>query len=268
MDRAVSVRLGLQDRFAPGAAVRERFEAARRFGFDALEISLDPLVAARDAIRDRVAVAAITGGYRGWLIDPEVEQRRAAREDLGHLVGLAGELGCGCVVVPIWGRTRHLPNLGTGRTRDEDETLFVEALGELARKAERAGSRLYIEPLNRYQNDLCNTIADALRVRDRVGSDAVYVMGDVFHMNIEEDDIAAAFVASGDRLGHVHLADNQRREPGSGGLDLRPVFAALARIAYGGFVSFELATLSGPADVVLPRSASYVRELARDAGLA
>ena len=262
------MRLGLQDRFAPGTTIRERFEAARRFGFDALEISVDPLVAARDAIRDGVSVAAITGGYRGWLIDPDAGQRRAAREDLRQLVELAGALGSGCVVVPIWGRTRHLPNIGTGRTGEEDEALFLEALGELARDAERAGARLYIEPLNRYQNDVCNTLGDALRLRDIVGSDAVYVMGDVFHMNIEEDDIGAAFVASGDRLGHVHLADNQRREPGSGHLDLLTVFAALARIGYAGFVSFELARLSGPADVVLPRSASRVRELARTAGLA
>lgn len=263
----MSLRLGLQDRFAPGATIRERFEAARRFGFDAVEISIDPVAAARDAIRDGVTVAAITGGYRGWLIDPDEERRRSARDDLARLVELAGELGCGCVVVPIWGRTRHLPNIGTGRTREENEAMFVDALGELARHAERAGSRLYIEPLNRYQNDVCNTIAEALRLRDRVGSAAVYVMGDVFHMNIEEDDIGEALVASGGQLGHVHLADNQRREPGSGHLDLRPVFAALARIGYGGFMSFELAQLSGPAEEVLPRSASYVLELARQAGL-
>jgi sugar phosphate isomerase/epimerase len=103
---------------------------------------------------------------------------------------LAGELGTGCVVVPIWGRTRNLPNIGTGRSRDADELIFVEGMRGLASRAERAGAKLYVEPINRYQNDVCVTIADALRLRERIGSTAVFVMGDVFHMNIEEADWA------------------------------------------------------------------------------
>lgn len=262
-----AIGLALQDRFAPGHTLRGRYETARRFGFDALEISIDPLQSSREAVAARVPVAAISGGYRGWLIDPDPAERRAAREDLAELLVIAGELGCGCVVVPIWGRTRHLPNIGTGRSREEDEALFVDALQGLAVVAERAGSRLFVEPLNRYQNDVCLTIADALRLRDRVAVDAVMVMGDVFHMNIEEADLEAALVAAGPRLGHVHLADNQRTEPGTGHLDFGPVFRALKRIAYAGYLSFELARLSGEASVVLPRSVTYVRERMRGAAL-
>jgi len=261
------VRLGLQDRFAPGGSLRDKFEHAREYGFDALELSVDPIASAREALRDRVTVSAICGGYRGWLIDPDADLRRAASEDLAQLVDLAGALGCGCVVVPIWGRTRNLPNIGTGRTRDEDEAIFVEAMSELADRAERAGSRLFIEPINRYQNDVCVTIADALRLRGRIGSPAVWVMGDVFHMNIEEADMGAAIEAAGAQLGHLHLADSNRLEPGKGHLDLAPVFAALARSAYRGFASFELAGLSGDAHDVLPVSAALVREQLHRAGI-
>ena len=264
----MSVRVALQDRFAPGASVREKYERANGFGFDAIEISVDPLRAASEAIRERVPVSAICGGYRGWLIDPDAESRRLARADLTRLLGLAGELGCGCVVVPIWGRTRNLPNIGTGRTREEDEALFVEAMIELAAEAARRGARLFIEPLNRYQNDVCNTIGDALRLRERIASDAVFVMGDAFHMNMEESDLGDPLRAAGRWLGHVHLADNHRLEPGTGHLDLRPMFAALAEIGYQGFASFELARLSGDANVVLPRSVERIRALIGEAGLA
>jgi sugar phosphate isomerase/epimerase len=256
---SAKIRLGLQDRFAPGASVREKFDNARRYGFEGLELSVDPIGAAKDALRDRVVVSAICGGYRGWLIDPDAERRRTAREDLALLVDLAGQLGCGCVVVPIWGRTRNLPDIATGRTRAEDEALFVEAMSELAARAQRAGSRLFIEPINRYQNDVCVTIADALRLRERIGSPAVRVMADVFHMNIEESDLGEAILAAGEWLAHVHLADSNRLEPGKGHLDLRPVFAALGRIGYDGFASFELAALSGDADAVLPRAVEHVR---------
>lgn len=265
---SATIRLGLQDRFAPGTSVREKFENARRFGFDALELSVDPIQAAKDAVRDRVTVSAICGGYRGWLIDPDAERRAAARADLATLVELAGALGCGCVVVPIWGRTRNLPNIGTGRTRAEDEAMFVEAMAELAARAERAGSRLFIEPINRYQNDVCVTIADALRLRERIGSPAVRVMADVFHMNIEEADLGTALLSAGEWLAHVHLADSNRLEPGAGHLDLRPVFAALARLGYDGFASFELAALSGDADAVLPRAVDHVRAAMRAAAAA
>ena len=262
------VRLGLQDRFAPGTNVRERFDSARRLGFDAIELSVDTIASARDALRERIAVSALCGGYRGWLIDPDDSERARALEDLSHFVDLAGELGCGVVVVPIWGRTRNLPNIGTGRSREVDESIFIEAMRALATRAERSGARLFIEPLNRYQNDVCQTVAEALRLRERIGSNAVLVMGDVFHMNIEESDMAAALKDAGRWLGHVHLADNHRREPGTGHLDLRRVFDALASLQYEGYASFELASLSGPADEVLPRSVARVRALMSAAGIA
>ena len=262
------VRLSIQDRLLPGATLRERFDNARRYGFEAIELSEQPFEDAEVALREHIPISAICGGYRGWLVDPDAEKIRLARKDLAHLVSLAGELGTGCVVVPIWGRTRNLPNIGTGRSRDADELIFVEGMRALASRAERAGAQLYIEPINRYQNDLCVTIADALRLRERIGSDAVFVMGDVFHMNIEEGDLGASLESAGARLAYLHLADSQRHEPGRGHLDLIPVFAALARLRYHGYASFELAALSGAADAVLPASVAYVRSKMKEAGLA
>ena len=262
------VRLSIQERLLPGASLRERWDNARRYGFEAIELSQQPFDDGEIALREHIPISAICGGYRGWLIDPDPENIRLARKDLARLVALAGELGTGCVVVPIWGRTRNLPNIGTGRSRDADELIFVEGRRALASRAERAGAKLYVEPINRYQNDVCVTIADALRLRERIGSDAVFVMGDVFHMNIEEADMGASLESAGARLAYMHLADSQRHEPGRGHLDLAPVFAALARLKYTGYASFELAALSGNADAVLPASVTYVRAKMREAGLA
>jgi sugar phosphate isomerase/epimerase len=261
------LRLAIQDRLLPGASLHEKYDSARRYGFEAIELSQQPFEDAEIALREHIPISAICGGYRGWLIDPDPENIRLARKDLARLVALAGELGTGCVVVPIWGRTRHLPNIGTGRARDADELIFVEGMRALASRAERAGARLYVEPINRYQNDLCVTVADALRLRARIGSAAVFVMGDVFHMNIEEADLGAALESAGEWLAYVHLADSQRLEPGRGHLDLVPVFAALKRVGYRGYASFELAALSGEADAVLPASVRYVRSKIAEAGL-
>ncbi|MEX2046284.1 MAG: sugar phosphate isomerase/epimerase family protein [Chloroflexota bacterium] len=261
------LRLSIQDRLLPGATLREKFDNALRYGFEAIELTQQPFEDGEIALREHIPISAICGGYRGWLIDPDPEKIRLARKDLARLVALAGELGTGCVVVPVWGRTRHLPNIGTGRARDADELIFVEGMRALASRAERAGAKLYIEPINRYQNDLCVTIADALRLRERIGSASVFVMGDVFHMNIEEDELGSAIESAGEWLGYVHLADSQRHEPGRGHLNLAPVFSALARLKYRGYASFELSALSGDADAVLPASVAYVRTKIAEAGL-
>jgi sugar phosphate isomerase/epimerase len=262
-------RIGIQERLVPGATLRDKYEAARRFGFDALELSERPAFdEARAAIRERIPVTAIAGGYRGWLIDPDPEKIAAARADIGALLDLAGELGTGIIVVPIWGRTRNLPGIATGRTRDEDEALFFEGLRPLAERAERAGARIFIEPLNRYQNDVCVTVADAIRFRDATASPVVFVVGDTFHMNIEEADMAASLADAGEKLGYVQMADSQRFEPGAGHIDFPSIFSALAGVGYAGDIGLECAALSGDSEVVLPRTAALLRDLIRESELA
>jgi sugar phosphate isomerase/epimerase len=262
-------RLGVQERLVPGASLREKYEAARRFGFDALELSERPAFdEARTAIREGIPVTAIAGGYRGWLIDPDPEQVRAARADIASLLDLAGELATGIVVVPIWGRTRNLPGIATGRTPDEDQALFLEGLGPLAEHAERRGARIFVEPLNRYQNDVCVTIDDALRLRDAIGSPAVFVCADTFHMNIEEADLAASLASAGERLGYLQVADSQRHEPGAGHIDFPRIFEGLAAMGYAGDIGMECAGLSGDPDVVLPRAATLLRDLIRESEVA
>jgi sugar phosphate isomerase/epimerase len=262
-------RLSVQDRLVPGDTLRAKYDTVRRFGFDALELSERPAFEeARTAIREKIPVTAIAGGYRGWLIDPDPDQVNAARTDIAGLLDIAGELGTGIVIVPIWGRTRHLPGIATGRTREDDEALFLEGLRPLAERAEGAGARIFIEPLNRYQNDVCVTIADALRLRDAIDSPAVFVVGDTFHMNIEEADMAASLAEAGERLGYMQMADSQRFEPGAGHIDFTSIFSALAGIGYDGDVALECAALSGDPEIVLPRAAAVLRDLIRESELA
>jgi sugar phosphate isomerase/epimerase len=101
------------------------------------------------------------------------------------------------------------------------------------------GLVIALEALNRYETHLLRTLDDADRLRRMIDSPNVQLMADVFHMNIEEDSIAAALRAHADHIVHVHLADSQRREPGSGHLDFAAVFDALADNAYTGALAME-----------------------------
>lgn len=254
------IRLAIQSRLVPGASLREKRETALRLGFEAIELSGFPMVdLARDAVRERVPVSAICSGHRGWLTDPDPEQVRLAIADIENLLDLGAELDAPLILVPIYGRTRFLPNCQTGRTPQEDEQLFLDGLARVVARAERVGARILLEAINRYENSVSVTLDDALRLRDAIGSPAVQVMADVFHMNIEEADLGAALERAAPYLGYVHLADSQRLEPGRGHLDFDAVFRALARIDYDGYASLEC-NLSGPPEAVLPHSVAYLRE--------
>jgi len=93
--------------------------------------------------------------------------------------------------------------------------------------------------LNRFEGYLLNTCEEAVRFVDEVGEKNVRVMLDTFHMNIEEDDMAEAIRMAGDRLGHFHTGECNRRVPGKGRMPWREIGRALREIGYEGTVCME-----------------------------
>lgn len=116
---------------------------------------------------------------------------------------------------------------------------IVATLKELAAEAEGKGMTLGLEVCNRYETNVLNTTADALRLVDDIGYDNVRVHLDVYHMNIEEDDFVHPVQLAGDRLGYVHIGENHRGYLGSGHVDFSSFFRALAQIQYTGPITFE-----------------------------
>jgi sugar phosphate isomerase/epimerase len=261
------VRLAVQSRLVPGASLREKRERALEYGFDGIELSHFPMIeAAEEAVRDRVPVSAMCSGHRGWFIDPDLAEVAACIEDCKRLLELGAQLDAPLIVVPIYGRTNRLPNSGTGRAPAADEELWLSGLREVTGHAERVGGRLVVEGINRYENSVSVTVADAVRWARAADSLQVRAMADVFHMNIEEADLQASIAEAGDMLAYVHLADSQRLEPGRGHLDFGSIFRGLAEIGYDGWASMEC-HLSGDADEVLPAAVRYVRRRMEEAGL-
>lgn len=254
------IRLAVQSRLVPGDSLAERHDAALSYGFDGIELSGTSMFdMAEEAVRDRVPVTAICGGHRGWPIDPDPEQVAASREDIDRLLDFSAQLEAPLILVPIYGRNRKFPGMGTGRSPEEDDELWREGLRRATDRAESVGGSILVEPINRYENSVCVTVADAMRWADEMRSERVRPMADVFHMNIEEADMGAAIETAGDSLAYVHLGDSQRLEPGQGHMPWDEVFRALDRIGYDGWATMEC-NLSGPAELVLPAAARFLRE--------
>lgn len=112
-------------------------------------------------------------------------------------------------------------------------------LQDLAKEAGNLEMTLGLEVCNRYETNVINTAADALRLADDIGADNVTIHLDTYHMNIEEDDFARPVLLVGDRLGYVHVGESHRGYLGSGHLDFTAFFHALADINYTGPITFE-----------------------------
>jgi sugar phosphate isomerase/epimerase len=109
----------------------------------------------------------------------------------------------------------------------------------LAEQAEKQQVTLYLEPLNRYEDHMVNTVAAAVSFVNQIGSDRIKVLGDFFHMNIEEEDISQTIETHYSQLGYYHLADSNRQLPGKAHTDFRKPFQTLKRLNYNGFLSME-----------------------------
>ena len=101
------------------------------------------------------------------------------------------------------------------------------------------GSAVFLEPLNRYEATLLRRVEQAADLAGRIGSPRVRSLADMFHMNIEEADMAKPILAAASQLAYVHTADNNRLQPGAGCMDFSPTFRALKEIGYAGYVSIE-----------------------------
>jgi len=244
------------------------------WGYDGVELAIrDPRLVAVDELagmlaRHGLALPAIGTG-QAWVeeglsltgADPAL--RAAAVERLAAQAALAGRLGAAGVgppggVVVIVGLIRG--TTPAGRSREWALEALAEGLAECARAAQSHGARLALEPVNRYESALIHTAEEGLALLERVGSPALGLLLDTFHMNIEEPAIEESIRRVGARLFHVHVADSNRHYPGAGHLDFRSILRALAEADYRGFVSGEF--LPHPdADTAAERAIAHLRQI-------
>ena len=136
--------------------------------------------------------------------------------------------------------------------------LVVKNLKPLAKYAEKKGIELCIEPLNRFETDFLNTCDKGLKLIKAIGSKAVKLHLDTFHMNIEEKNQADAIRKAGKNLGHFHACGSDRGTPGADHIDWKPIVKALNDIGYKGDIVIESFTT----DVkVIARAAAIWRRI-------
>jgi D-psicose/D-tagatose/L-ribulose 3-epimerase len=199
----------------------------------------------RAALQDHglgVVLAARVNATRD-LASADPAAHAAGMDYLDECVRVAAGLGADLVGGPLYGA----PLVFAGRAPApvaEDERArridrVVAGLQRAGKTAAAAGVRLAIESLNRFETDIANTTGHALALAESVGSPAVGVMLDTFHMNMEDSSIPDAIHRAGPRMFHFQANENHRGFVGSGHIDWRAVGWALAAVGYAGPITLE-----------------------------
>lgn len=246
------------------AACRE----AAEFGFDAIEIfaphgrAVDRNELRRLLEAHRLQLAAVGTGA-GMLLHghslsaSDKASRETACNYVREIIDFGADFEAPAIIGSMQGRA------GRPRSREAALQALADSLQRLAGYAADRGSPLLLEPLNRYETDLVRTMAEGASLLASVGADNLKLLADLFHMNIEEADIAAAISAADDSLGHVHFVDSNRQAAGLGHLDYPPIAGALKGAGYSGYASAEAFPLPDPRTAARQTIESFQRFLAR-----
>jgi sugar phosphate isomerase/epimerase len=159
------------------------------------------------------------------------------------------------------GGARQLP---AGLPQARGFTQFVELLRELAPIAGRHAVTLAVEPLNRFDCNFINTLAEGAETVRAVSHERVRLLVDLYHMLRNGED-PAAIVGAGPLVAHAHIAERETRSaPGVKGDDFRPFLRALRAAGYDRRLSFECSW--GDLAAELPAAVAEVRSQLADAG--
>ncbi len=238
--------LGTQDRDFFPQNLKEKLAFVKKIGFDCFEIDGSLLLNDFDTVKNAVKesdikVVSACGGYRGWIGDFIEERRLNAVEDLKKIICRLEQIGATSVVVPAaWGMFTHrLPPMVSPRTTQGDTAAIINSLKELECCAKKHNIVICLEPLNRYQDHMINTLQDGVSIIKEGNFEMVKLTCDFYHMSIEEDDISKALEQHKDYVAHVHIAENHRYQPGSGSIDFKRHIETLKIIGYTGNIVNE-----------------------------
>ena len=266
------MKLACQEGLVAGKTFAEKLKNLEVYGFEGVELNgrivMDDAAALaerKQALADSpINASTICGGHRAELVHPDPARRSACCDDIKRLLDICADLGAvGAILVPIFNSNDRVPDLSPYKTLAElEHELLIELGGDLAAHGASVGAAVLLEPLNRYESNSLKDIEDAADVCRRVNSPGMRVMADFFHMNIEQTNIPASIEAAGAFIAHVHLADNTRKQPGTGSTDFVAGFAALKKVGFSGYMALECG-LAGPSEEALPRCAAYLRDCIR-----
>ena len=240
------------------------FPQFKKWGFQSVEIPIedpshiDPAHVKSELDKNGLvcgSVCACMGPDRDLRGDET--QQKTAMEYMVKVLDQMIPLHCPSMIGPVYSSVGRADAVPEKEYKAQWQTV-VKHLKQLCKEAEKRGKQVCMEPLNRFETDFINTSDQALQMVKDVGSPALKIHLDTFHMNIEEKEQGKAIRKVGKLLGHFHACGTDRGTPGNDSLDWEPIVKALKAVGYKGDVVIESFTT----DVkVIARAAAIWRRI-------
>lgn len=226
-------------------SIEALFPKIAEMGFDAVEIAVeDPALIDIKAVKSglkKYNLEAIVCGAFGPSRDLTSDDTALHRNCFSYIescLEFCVELNTTFLGGPMYsavGKARML----TPDKRQAEWELAVKNLRVVCDMASSRGLQIALEPLNRFESDLVNTVQDVSRLIKDINHPAAKIMLDGFHMNIEEKNVEQAIVAAAENLIHVQVSENYRGTPGTGQTRWDDYRRGLESIKYRGTVTIE-----------------------------
>jgi len=240
------------------------FGRFKKWGFESIEIPvevpshIDPAHVKRELVKHGLvcgSVCACMGPDRD--LRGNAKQQKTGLDYMMTLIDQMVVLDCPSLIGPVYSAVGRADAVPPDEYKKQWKTV-VKNLKTLCKYAEKCGKQICLEPLNRFETDFINTCDQALKMVKAVGSPALKVHLDTFHMNIEEKDQGKSIRKVGKLLGHFHACGTDRGTPGNDSLNWEPIVKALKAVGYQGDVVIESFTT----DVkVIARAAAIWRRI-------
>jgi len=240
------------------------FPTFKKWGFETVEIAIeDPAHIDPGYVKAELDKAGLICGSVCACLGPDrdlrgtPEQQKTAMDYMKRLLDQMVVLACPSLIGPVYsavGRADAVPPI---EYREQWKTV-VGNLKTLCQYAQDRKKQVCLEPLNRFETDFINTCDQALKMLRAVGSPALKLHLDTFHMNIEEKCQGDAIRKAGKRLAHFHACGSDRGTPGNDHIGWECIAKALKAVKYNGDIVIESFTQ----DVkVIARAAAIWRKI-------
>ncbi|KQR47583.1 sugar phosphate isomerase [Microbacterium sp. Leaf161] len=217
---------------------------AAAMGYQALELPLESIgdwdpARSRDVLDDLGLGAIVIGAMgTGRSLLAQAGDVGATQDYLRSCIAAAATLGSAVVAGPF-----YAPTGATWRMSADQRAQMVRELREnlepLASDAADAGVTLAIEPLNRYETSVLNTVEQSLDVLAPLLGAGVGLALDTYHLNIEEKKPTQAIRAAGSAIAHVQVCGSDRGAVGDDHTDWPEILRALDDAGYRGPLGLE-----------------------------
>jgi sugar phosphate isomerase/epimerase len=257
-DKPAKLKISSQLSIIPGRDLDEKLANLEKWGFDGVEFYGDVVGKEKkflDAVaKTKLEVSAVCwGSHDGDIVSGVEEKREPALEDFRRVIESAGAVkSTGVIYVPAFNGQTRLGN-------QEIRKILLDVLPGIGEHALKCGTRVLLEPLNRHEAFFLRQLADAASICRDCDSNGICMMGDFYHMFIEETSDLGAFISGGRYVHHVHLASRERNLPGQDERSFLDGFKGLKYIGFQDFCSLEC-DVQGDAKVEIPKAVKFLRE--------